>query len=458
MGVLGAGQGPSVEPGQVRQIVGCLIWGPIAVSGHRRRNNVTNMPRLLALAAVAWLLVALLALATAAAADGTVSVGQWEADTEREMTSETDAVLDDAVLDETLVGRAVTKTKTKRRTTGKRRTSTHKSTRKSTRKTYSNKATKSSSPSSPNGPASHIGMLFFDNNNDGQWTEGIDEKVANKPVFLLTKSGKILGKGKTDTDGKYKISSPVRPNTKLFIYLTNAQVGRITTGQKGNSRFLLPIPPADIRGTAFYDLNRNGKKEKNELVLAKTSIVLKRNGTLWKKIPTDGEGKFEFPYGRAGSRFPSARITFELADGHRIKEGKLDAAGNWVKDLAIAPVSQPARNSRLQADPRIVVVPFQPKITGDVFYDTDQDGLRDDKEDPVPNEPLTIQFTNGTFFRNVTSDTNGKFSFFTNPVPKTAFEVFDKSMAVVGSFETEKDGSGYVHCPYYPRLAEERGE
>lgn len=199
-------------------------------------------------------------------------------------------------------------------------------------------------PPPPDGRGIHRGMIWFDDNGDGKFTPSTDKKLRNTWVLLRTSNGTIIGRAKTDKNGMYKITtSRLPPNTKLIVSLMKnprKPVQIIKTGPQGNSRFLLPIPPATIRGVAFYDVNRNARNDGTERRLANSYVLLKfANGTVWKRIPTDAKGRYVFPYGRkTGLRYPFEKLTVSAPDGTVLRSFRLDAVGNGIEDVPIPPV------------------------------------------------------------------------------------------------------------------------
>lgn len=188
--------------------------------------------------------------------------------------------------------------------------------------------------------ATHAGFLFTDTNKDGKFTAGVDTPIANRWILVRRPDGTILARVKTDADGRYSFKTAKAPGGRFrlsFPQAPNKILQTIRTDAAGNSNAIVAIPGGVISGTAFWDKNGNGARDPGELSLARTVLVIKfANGTVWKKITTDGKGRWKFPY---GGNYPGMQLTVSTLNGLVIKKVKLDTDGNGVRNIPVPMVS-----------------------------------------------------------------------------------------------------------------------
>lgn len=201
------------------------------------------------------------------------------------------------------------------------------------------------------GKAVHRGQAWYDNNNDKKYTPGADKLVANQWVILWLPNGQILGRAKTDSKGAYSMQSKVYKSTKLSISLLKAPTQPIMsfwTGKNGNSRVVMPVPPPRISGRVYRKTTRKvAGRAKNEVVgkpLANSFVLIKFavNGTLWKRVPTDSQGRYNWAYsGTTGKRYPFLQILILSPDSKIMKASRLDGNGNGaIKDVVLPPATK----------------------------------------------------------------------------------------------------------------------
>lgn len=183
--------------------------------------------------------------------------------------------------------------------------------------------------------ATHIGLIYDDIDGNGMFTPGIDKPLPKKWVVLRSE-GKVIAQIRTDGLGRYFFVGKAKPWTLLSVSLLRNPsniLDRIQTGRLGDTRALVAIPPPKLKGSAFYDLDLDGQKSATDKPA--TAIKLRvefANGTIWKEVSTDANGKFGFIYHR---RMPYKKLLLTTGNGKAKKQVQLDADGNGKGALAI---------------------------------------------------------------------------------------------------------------------------
>lgn len=135
------------------------------------------------------------------------------------------------------------------------------------------------------------------------------------------------------------------------------------------------------------DTNQNDAQDPGEQPFANSFVIVKsQNGTLLASLPTDSTGQFN-----ASVPFLNQQLALYTPDGTLIVTFATDPYGAATVN---APIAQ-----------------SQSTISGDVWMDADKNGVRDPAAElPYANQPVTIQFSNGTILVTVTTNSSGGFS------------------------------------------------
>jgi 5-hydroxyisourate hydrolase-like protein (transthyretin family) len=209
----------------------------------------------------------------------------------------------------------------------------------------------------------------------------------------------------------------------------NEVISNITLTQANpnspNNNFgeLVPPPlPAKLSGFVYVDADNDGVKDVGEAPIPGTSVTLFRvaNGltTSVSQTVTNGVGFYEFGNLPAGTYVVRETQPVRFLDGKDTPGSKGGDAG--VNDQIAAVVLVPADNSVNNNFGELLPPPA--RLSGYVYVDTDNDGIRDPGEAPIPGTVVRIGgvTTAGvpTGILATTTDVNGFYEF-TNLAPGT---------------------------------------
>jgi len=159
------------------------------------------------------------------------------------------------------------------------------------------------------------------------------------------------------------------------------------------------IPPANISGTKFHDLNQNGTRDAGEPGLVDWTIELKNSstGAIIATTSTDANGDYKF------SNLPVDNYTVQevLQAGWTQTAPTPIPPGNYSVTLAGVDVTGKDFGNYKKAV----------SISGMKFHDFNQNGTRDAGEPGLGGWTIDLNFTNGTIFKTTTTASDGSYKF-----------------------------------------------
>lgn len=209
-------------------------------------------------------------------------------------------------------------------------------------------------------------------------------------------------------------ASPTSKNNTNFVIFVNASDGTSSSGEFGlaTRTIKLFIPPANISGMKFNDLNNNGAKDPGEPGLANWVITLK-NGTnaIVGTMNTLGDGSYKF------SNLPADTYTVS----ETLKPGWAQTypavPGTWT--VVLAGVDQTGKDFGNH-------IPLA-NISGMKFNDTNGNGIKDPGEPGLANWLITLK--NGTNAVVGTMNTLGDGSYIFSNLPPDTYTVSETLQA-----------------------------
>lgn len=265
-----------------------------------------------------------------------------------------------------------------------------------------------------------MGEAWYDLNRNSLREAG-EPAYAGRGISVQMGNGSTFVDGYTDSNGAFMEAVQVVIGMKLNAIADDGTRSRaFATDVRGNATFRLPIPPASIQGVLFFDLNENGKKDPTEPWASGTVFeVTKLDGTSLGKVTTNVTGGF---------------LLFQAA----FPDESLYLIGNPNRTV----YSNFATDEKGNA---VVIVPIKPgHVSGAVYWDFNNNGVKDGDEPDAANVSIVIKFANGTVVGTAMSDAQGIFDTAVIAHRNATLVVVAGRNKVVREFSTDSDGSAQL--------------
>ncbi|MBX3421319.1 MAG: carboxypeptidase regulatory-like domain-containing protein [Pirellulaceae bacterium] len=277
-------------------------------------------------------------------------------------------------------------------------------------------------------PAQVSGHVYFDANNNGQRDNG-ELPLGNVLIQLWDSSGKVVGTTRTNSAGFYSFNN-LRPGIYRITEQTPADYhpGRASAGSLGGTTDATGDVIAEIRlgsgaqginydfgelllgsiqGRVIADTNGNCIIDaQGDMPLPGVRIeLLDRNGTIITYVLTDAQGYYRFD-----NLTPDTYTVREIQPAGYFQGGQRAGSGGGdasIADLISQIIVQPG--ARLVDYNFCEVPPAQ--ISGQVFFDRNQDCVRNEDEPPIAGVVLTLLDPSGNVIGTTTTDAQGQYQF-----------------------------------------------
>ena len=311
-------------------------------------------------------------------------------------------------------------------------------------------------------PASLGDRVWYDTDKDGV-QDANETGVSGVTVKLLDAGGTVVGETQTGFDGYYAFANLVPEDYAVqFVppagYTISPQdigtndaadsdaapvTGKTVTtvlvaGENDPSWDLglsLPVEPASLGDTVWYDSNRNGVQDPGEIGVPGVTVQLySAAGVLIAEQVTDAEGKHLFTNLTPGDY----QVKFIPPAGYQLSP-QVEIA-DFADSDAVPQTgwSHVVNLSAGELDPTVdagLYLPEPPAAIGDrVWYDTDRDGVQDPGEAGVPGVTVTLYRENGSTVARQRTGADGLYHFenlasgnyFVGFAPPAAYTITDQ--------------------------------
>ena len=271
------------------------------------------------------------------------------------------------------------------------------------------------------------GLIFYDTNRDGALDGSETLRIPNVSVQLIDKNGNVVATTTTAADGSY-IFTNVSPGDYTIVEQQPTGYGDPLVGSYApNSR---PITVAStpiinqnfgdtlstLAGSVYADSNNNGIREGSETGISGVPVRLDWSG------PDGIFGTADDVTGLDTSTTGSngGYLFSDLLTGvYRVVETSQPAPYTDGLETAGSDGGNTATNEQISAIPVAAgtdltdynfgeVPPANPFISGSVYIDSNNNGIRDPGEPGIPGVTVTLTGLNGG---TVTTDANGNYVF-----------------------------------------------
>ena len=289
------------------------------------------------------------------------------------------------------------------------------------------------------GPAnsSISGFVYVDANNNGIKESG-ETPIPNTTVTLTgtTGSGQNVNlTTTTDSTGAYNFANlqagtytitETQPTGYLDGKTTQGTPGTGTAGDnvistitlaqsvKGINNNFGELLPSSLAGFVYVDANNNGDKETGETPIPNTTVSLTGTDDLGASVSltttTDSTGAYDFTNLRPGSYTITETQPANYLDGKTTQgtPGTGTAGDNVISAITLAQNVNGVNNNFGE------LLPSLASLSGYVYVDANNNGIKESGETPIPNTTVTLTGTSSTG-QNVnlttTTDSTGAYNF-----------------------------------------------
>lgn len=316
-------------------------------------------------------------------------------------------------------------------------------------------------------------QVYYDMDGNKVFDPALDLPVAKAKMLVKFANGTSLQSVHTDLLGTFDALTigKIYPNTRFSVEMPSGRIlGSIATDASGNGQASIPLPPAVIQGTVWWDADPDFLQGSEEISLADSFIEIHfNNGSTLARVPTNATGGFSL----RTLPFPNQEFQIVGPDSMGlIAEFSTDPQGFAIVPIPIPLVTSSrttasesatrtasattsatltATPSSTSATKSATSTPVLARIVVDVFLDANNNGIRDPGELGYANQPVLLRLANGTV-TVVTNSTGG----FAIEVPRMPFMASVASVVgpnggtVFKDFTTDRDGNAFVPIPLPP--------
>jgi protocatechuate 3,4-dioxygenase beta subunit len=195
-------------------------------------------------------------------------------------------------------------------------------------------------------------------------------------------------------------------------------------GQAGVNYNFSELEPSSLAGVVFHDVNGDGVRDAGEVGIPNVQIILSGTNDLGQSVKqtvtTDAVGAYRFDKLRPGvyridEVQPEGWITTKNAAGQVSRDSSVPETRGSVVGDAIVNINIAGCESGVNfnfGERKVEVLPNS--ISGYVYHDVNNDGIRDPGEVGIPGTTIFLQgtqFGGGSVGLITTTDSNGKYVF-----------------------------------------------
>ncbi len=271
-------------------------------------------------------------------------------------------------------------------------------------------------------PLIEIGdFVFEDLDADGIYQD-TDLPLSDIEVILLDEKNNEVQKQRTDINGKYSFKNIKAGKYQVVINIRDnyfvSPLGLDNVGDSnGKSQLKTYLASNDsidfalfkkscIKGTAWVDVNENGRRDAEDTVLAATTIILKGlnvNDT----IITDSDGNYSF------CDLIPGKYTLQFVPGldYILAQKSEDNPVNNLDGIFISNTINTLSNKG-ETNVNVLFI-FKPtfRICGKAWIDKNANGLVEPTEMPLADIVINLFDENNNFIKSVTTNPNGLYCF-----------------------------------------------
>jgi SdrD B-like domain/Prealbumin-like fold domain/RTX calcium-binding nonapeptide repeat (4 copies) len=282
-------------------------------------------------------------------------------------------------------------------------------------------------------PAVINGKVFVDSNNNGTLDTGENKFLSNIFVTLTgtdDRGNTVSVVALTNANGDYSFTN-LRPSNAIGYTVTETQPSgyldangspntntQILTAGQTQTRNFGEIVASNLSGTVYLDANSNASFDSGDTGIAGVTLILSgtddQGNTVNKTVVTGADGNYNF----IGLR-PSI-------SGYTISEIQPAGYTNGTNNVGTVNGSS---SGTISADQITTIIlgagqqginynfgevgtpPATSSISGYVYVDRGNDGIKGANETPLAGVTLTITGNNGNISQTVVTDANGKYVF-----------------------------------------------
>ena len=244
------------------------------------------------------------------------------------------------------------------------------------------------------------GIVFFDSNNNGL-LDSSETPINEMNVDIL---GPVNLTTTTDPNGMYRFENLnagsytvfATQGTNVVFKIVDLQSGQTATENLAFHAIPQPTQFSRLQGMVFTDLNENNRYDPFERSLSNASVTLTKPDSSTQTTTTDKFGTFVFTNLGTGAHSVIA------------SHGSIENYGITY----LEPDKSTTLNIALEPPTPILTVPStkQSILIGTVFTDSNNDGIYDVSETPIPFNFVHLFKSDGGNFDSVTSK-NGVYKF-----------------------------------------------
>ncbi len=255
------------------------------------------------------------------------------------------------------------------------------------------------------------GTVYIDLNKNGTLDPG-EPGEGDVPVTLLNSSGNTVASTLSNPDGSYLFSGIVAGNYRIvesppggFTADTSTSLNvAVPPGGLLNQNFGLTTPNGSLAGLVFVDLNNNGTQQAGEPGIPGVTVTLTSGANVIATTTTAADGSFIF------TNLPAAAYTVTETQPLGYNEGQ-DRAGTSGGNASVQDViSAVTLGSGVNAT-GYTFGELGPMMGGNVFNDTNTDGVFETGEPGHSGVTVTLRNSQGNVVGTTTSAANGTYGF-----------------------------------------------
>lgn len=280
-------------------------------------------------------------------------------------------------------------------------------------------------------PVAHISGYFCqDTSRDGVCDSG-EAPISNSTIVLTWTNGTVFETVVTNSSGMFEFTSPPYPGEVLLVQgpAGTPAATNITLDSSGSGHADVPVLPARVQGSIYYDVDNSSSLTSGDVPLNGTNVLLLLpNGTVYANLTTSSNGSFV--YDTLDPVYNTNLSVVLASDPNTVLQTiTTDAAGSANADV---PVPVPT-----------------PVIKAQLWVDTNNNGVWDPDEVPYKAKGVYLLLPDNSTVPG-TMDSLGQFSFnvSNSSLPNTPLQIYDSATnQVLSNFTTDSTSSANVAVP-----------
>jgi hypothetical protein len=176
-----------------------------------------------------------------------------------------------------------------------------------------------------------------------------------------------------------------------------------------------PPPPGTISGFVYVDTDNDGVKDSGETPIPGTTVTLTGPNGLTRTTTTDATGAYAFTDLAPGTYTVTETQPADFVDGKDTAGSKGGVVTNdRIADIVLVANDNSVNNNFGERTPSPPPPPANGSLSGFVYVDENDDGVKDAVEKPIAG--VTVTLTGSGITRTTTTDANGFYRFADLPV------------------------------------------